>query len=230
MNLDNFSYKNDICSFLSSEMKIMINIEFGPNDAYQFATRLVGYKPYHYLIIDYPHAVQEALVVRSLNNANVVMRGMSDTELGHIIAFKTSIAQISHKPFPMLFLRMPRHFVTKPIRQHKRIKISLPATINERKGERKIDGTLVDFSVTGCGIFVGKQSYSEEDNFLTKERYVSVHSSLTECIEHPLDIRIANIVKQPEGHFVGLHFSKALPFNDQLKHLLFEHTFLEHLT
>ncbi|MGX9416603.1 flagellar brake domain-containing protein [Vibrio sp. RC27] len=220
----------DICRYLSSEMKLRVKIEFGPHDTYQFTTRLIGYKAHQYLALDYPRSVHEALLVRTLSNSTVVLRGMCDTELGHIVAFETSILQSTLQPFPMLFVRMPHHFVTKPIRQHKRIKLSLPATINHQDGYRKIDGTLVDFSVSGCGVLVSGDDAVTSDNFLQKDLSVSIHSPLTTVLGAHIDTRVANMVKQPNGHFVGLRFFPPLTINEELKDVLFEHTVLDNLT
>jgi len=221
---------NDLCPFLATEMKIQVKIEFGPNDNYPFTTRLVGYKPNHYLVLDYPRPVHEALLVRTINNSTVVIRGMSDTGLGHIVAFKTSIIQSSMQPFPMLFIRMPRHFVTKPIRQHKRIKLSLPASLNQHDGPERVDGTLVDFSVSGCGVFVDNDAAILKQSFLQKDLSVSINSALTSAFDDDIDTRIASIVKQTNGHIVGLRFSPSLTLNEGLKNALFEYTVLDNLT
>jgi c-di-GMP-binding flagellar brake protein YcgR len=222
---------SDLCRFLTPDMKMQVKVEFGPNDTHQFTTRLIGYKSYHYLILDYPRSVHQALIVRNLTNSNVVIRGMSDSDLGHIIAFKSSIVQRSNQPFPMIFVRMPRHFVTKPIRQHKRIKLSLPVTIiDNQEGNRNIEGTLVDFSVSGCGVFINDKAIPPQDSFLQKDLTVSIKSAITEAIDTDVNTRIANVVQQANGQFVGLRFSKALPINGHLKDVLFEHTILDYLT
>jgi c-di-GMP-binding flagellar brake protein YcgR len=222
--------KLDLCHFLTPDMKMRVKVEFGPNDDHQFSTRLIGFKAYHYLILDYPSSAYHALVVRNLTNTKIVVRGMSDTDLGHIIAFNTSIIQRSNQPFPLLFVRMPRHFVTKPIRQHKRIKLSLPASIKNQEGDKNIAGTLVDFSVSGCGVFINGGVNSPKDNFLRKNLTVSIHSAITEAIGTDINTSIANVAHQANGQFIGLRFSQALPLNGPLKDVLFEHTILDHLT
>ncbi len=222
--------KNEICHFLSPEMKLLAKLEFGPDSSYQFMTRLLGYKPDQALILDYPHSANEALIMRNLNNTTIVIKGMSDTEMGHIVAFTTSVMQSLNRPFPMLFVRMPKHFVTKAVRHHKRIKISLPVVIQELQGKQDIEGTLVDFSVSGCGVFIDDKKNVGKDNFLHKGTMALVKCELTECIDTPMQsrvARIANIVKHPGGHMIGLQFSDTIPLNDSLKNLLLEHTVLD---
>lgn len=223
-------HKHDLCHYLTTDMKMRVKVEFGPNDTHPFSTRLIGFKPYHYLILDYPKSAHQALVVRNLTNSKIIVRGMSNTDLGDIIAFKSSIVQRFNQPFPLLFIRMPSHFVTKPIRQHKRIKLSLPATINSQEGDKNIAGTLVDFSVSGCGVFIKGKPQSPQDSFLQKDLTVSIRSAITEAIGSDINTRIANVAQQANGQFVGLHFSQPLPLNETLKDVLFEHTILDHLT
>ncbi|WP_274677092.1 flagellar brake domain-containing protein [Vibrio aestuarianus] len=133
-------------------MKMMANIEFGPEDSYSFSTSVVGYKRDRYALLDMPTKVQEDLVMRKIVNVQVTLRGICDTEFGHILAFKSTIIRSMSKPIGLLFIRFPNHFVTKAIREHERYKLSLPATITDN--ERKIKAKLVDFSISGCALFI----------------------------------------------------------------------------
>ncbi len=221
--------KHEIWNYLFSGMKMRVKLEFGPDDGYQFITTLIGYKTGQSIILDYPKSAYEALVVRKMTNITAIISGISHTEMGHIIAFKTSITQSIARPFPMLFCRVPNHFATKKIRKHKRIKLSLPVTIQNENDNSPIKGTLVDFSVSGCGIFIDNQPMPIEQNRLNKDSKVIISCSLTDCVNSPVHSQIANIVKQPNGHMIGLRFADTIPINDALKSLLFEYTILDEL-
>lgn len=221
--------KDELWEYLSCNMKMRVKLEFGPDDHYQFITSLIGYKTGHSIILDYPRSVMEALIVRKLTNVNVVISGISHTEMGHIVAFKSSVITTSTRPLPMLFCRVPQHFVTKKIRQHKRIKLSLPVTIQNEMGLEPIHGTLVDLSVSGCGIFIDHREAMNAQNSLHKHSNVILSCSLTDCINAPLHSKIANMVKQQHGHMLGLRFTDTLPINDAVKTMLFEYTIFDQL-
>jgi hypothetical protein len=209
----------ELFRLLQSGMKISVQIQFGPDDSYSFNTRLIGHKSDKYIALDFPKKNHDALVMRNIINSNVIIRGMCGTDLGHIIAFKSSILHVIGLPYGIMFIRLPHHFATKPIRQYPRYKISLPVELNE--GKKIYTGTLVDFSQSGCGVFIGG------DNILKKNLSVSINSTLNQHIAEPLSSEIANINRQSNGHLIGLRFHHPIDMNLELKSALFEQTYLE---
>lgn len=217
----NSSQLSDLSKFLKPGMKISATIQFGPDDSYAFSTTLIGFKPEQFLLLDMPMKTQEALVMRKLTNVQIVVRGMCDTELGHVIAFKTSILQIISSPSALLFLRTPRHFVTKTIREHERYKIAIPVTLSEisTQFEKNFTGTLIDFSISGCGIFIAGE------NELTVNRPIRFNSELDALLPETLHSRIANIRRVSKGHMIGIQFDSPLVMSDELKMAMFDQTF-----
>jgi c-di-GMP-binding flagellar brake protein YcgR len=209
----------ELFRLLQPGMKISVEIQFGPEDSYSFNTRLIGHKSDKYIALDFPKKNHDALVMRNIVNSTVIIRGMCGTDLGHIIAFKSSILQVIAQPFGMMFIRLPHHFATKPIRQYPRYKISLPVEINE--GKKIYSGTLVDFSQSGCAVFIGG------DNILKKHISVSINSALNQHISEPLSSEIANISRQSNGHLIGLRFQHPIVMNLELKSVLFEQNYAE---
>lgn len=212
----------DVIKYLKPGMKISATIQFGPDDNLTFATTLIGYKAEQFILLDITLKAQEQLVMRKLNNVQIIVRGISDTELGHVVAFSTSIMQAITVPSALLFLRLPTHFVTKTIREHERYKLSLPVVLTEyteQHGERKFDGQLVDLSISGCGIFIGGE------NELNIKNRVSFSSDLDTFLPDGLAGHIAGIRRQAQGHLIGVQFKQPIQLSDELKMSLFEQFF-----
>lgn len=221
MAASNSKDPSDLIKYLKPGMKISATIQFGPDDNYAFSTSLVGFKAEQCLILDMPIKAQEALVMRKLVNVQIVVRGMSDTELGHVIAFNTSVIQVISSPCTLIFIRPPKHFFTKTIREHERYKISIPVALTEKSEqlERSFNGTLVDFSISGCGVFV------TGENELTVNNTIRISSELDDLLPDDLACHIANIRRQSKGHMIGVQFENPLTMSDELKMVLFDQTF-----
>ncbi|QIL86874.1 flagellar brake protein (plasmid) [Vibrio sp. HDW18] len=203
---------------LKPGMKVSAEIQFGPEDTYIFHTALVGHKIEQYIVLEFPQGCYEALVMRKLNNVQIILRGICDTELGHILAFKSSIIQASSKPFCVLFLRPPKHFATKAIRSHERYKLAIPAELNQ--GNKSYTGSLIDFSVSGCGVFIAGE------NELNKGSGVSINSELDPLLPTHIDSHIVNIRRQPNGHLIGIQFAQPIQLTESLKKQILEQAFL----
>ncbi len=90
--------KDVLHKFLKPGMKLSINFEFGPKDKFSYSTVYLGIKENSYLILDIPMRLLEDQVMRKLHNADVIVRGVSDTELGHVLAFKSSVLMTAVRP------------------------------------------------------------------------------------------------------------------------------------
>lgn len=93
--------KDVLHKFLKPGMKLSINFEFGPKDKFSYSTVYLGIKENSYLILDIPMRLLEDQVMRKLHNADVIVRGVSDTELGHVLAFKSSVLMTAVRPSPL---------------------------------------------------------------------------------------------------------------------------------
>lgn len=84
-------------------MKLNVSFEFGPDDKMARPATFIGLKDKHFVIIEIAEKDKEEFVLRKLENTDVVVRGIADTELGHIVAFKSSILTTIAKPAFLLF-------------------------------------------------------------------------------------------------------------------------------
>lgn len=200
-------------NYLQPGMKISASIQFGPQDSLTFSTTLVGFKATQFLLLDMPIKTYESLVMQKLSNVQIVIRGMTDTELGHIIAFRSSIYQVISTPFNLLFIRYPKHFASKAIREHERYKISLPVTLTEQNDhfEKSFSGTLVDFSVSGCGVFI------DGENELQLNHAVSLSSALDSWLPQDLASHVVSLRRKDKGYLVGIKFSSMIEMTDDLR-------------
>ncbi|MFV0448157.1 MAG: PilZ domain-containing protein [Vibrio sp.] len=203
--------------YLQIGMKLSVSVQFGPNDTYDFTTSLIGHKVEQYLIIDLPTKALELLVMRKLTNVQVVVRGICNKDVGHIIAFKTSTYQSIRRPFSLVFLRPPKHFATKTIREHERYTVSLPSIISTLNGETS--GVMVDLSVSGCGIFV------TGENELAVGTKVDIRCDLMNALPDNLSCQIVKISKESKGHIIGIKFSETINMSEKMRKEVLEHAF-----
>ncbi|MEZ8824771.1 PilZ domain-containing protein [Vibrio amylolyticus] len=205
---------DDLYPVLTPGLKLSAEIIFGPNDSYTFPTQLIGHKDDQYIIIDLSLKAKEALLMRKTDNVSIIIRGICNTKLGHVIAFKTRIISKVSNPVSVLFLKAPQHFISKPARTHERFSFDIPATIVE--GTKSYDAHLIDFSVSGCALFMAGE------NELEKSSVIDVESEITALLDDGVKYNIANIKKQKDGHKIGIKFNNNIEMTDEIKHKVLE--------
>ncbi len=209
--------KEDLNKFLIGGIKLSVTLEFGPIEKYTYPATFIGLKEGVFLLLDVPIRLIEEQALRKLDNIDVVIRGISKTDLGHVIAFKTTALFVQQRPSPLLFLRIPASFVSKPVREHERYKIELDCTL---KHENDVyEGTLVDFSISGCGF-----TSLVEPEFEVGD-VVSISSPLDEYLEAEHPCSIANIKKLHKGWMIGVKFTSEVALSNELKVQLLEYSF-----
>ncbi|MCK6263874.1 flagellar brake protein [Vibrio sp. ZSDE26] len=195
-------------------LKFSASIEFGPRDSFSFPTHIIGFKTDHYIIIDIPSKAREALLMRKTDNVSIIIRGICNTKLGHVIAFKTRILNKISRPASLMFLRIPKHFISKPARTDERFSFDIPATICE--GTKTYHAHLIDISISGCALFVAGE------NELTLSSVIEVESDVTNLIKQTIKYTIANIQKHKDGHKIGVHFNQKIEMDDNIKRKVLE--------
>lgn len=207
--------KEDIPRFVKPGMRLNATFEFGPQDTMTLPAFFIGLKKSQYLLIEVTD--KDDFVLRKLENVDVILRGIADTDLGHVVAFKTSVLSVATKPDFLLFLRFPATLVTKPIREHQRYKIDLSGTINH--DGNLYEGKMSDFSISGCGFIT-----LVEPEF-HKGQVVKVESTLNRFLSANNPAKIANIRKMANGWSVGIKYEKPVLLSKELKRELLELSF-----
>ncbi|CDS99096.1 PilZ domain-containing protein [Vibrio coralliirubri] len=193
-------------------------LEFGPDDSIQISTLYIGHKEDQYLILELTQKATEALTLRKLTNVDIIVRAITDTELGHIVAFKTNVLAHITSPAHLIFLRPPSNFATKPIREHERYKVRLSCEVTF--DTLSLDATLIDFSASGCGIYLTQQSDIDVG------WKIKVHSDLNEYLGDDLVYKVVSKKRQRQGWLLGIQFPEHLDMSDELKTLLLEQAFV----
>ncbi|WP_172379253.1 PilZ domain-containing protein [Vibrio sp. Vb339] len=193
-------------------------LEFGPDDSIQISTLYIGHKEDQYLILELTQKATEALTLRKLTNVDIIVRAITDTELGHIVAFKTNVLAHITSPAHLIFLRPPSNFATKPIREHERYKVRLSCEVTF--DTLSLDATLVDFSASGCGIYLTQQSDIDVG------WKIKVNSDLNEYLADDLVYKVVSKKRQRQGWLLGIQFPEHLDMSDELKTLLLEQAFV----
>ncbi|ANU38451.1 PilZ domain-containing protein [Vibrio scophthalmi] len=208
---------DQLIPLLTAGLKLSINLEFGPNDTHSYNADYIGCKLGQYLIVELPKKSQEMLVMRQLNNVSVVVRAVTQSKLGHIIAFKSSVLACISAPTGLLLIRMPQHFASKPIRNYERYSINIPAQVTANTVT--YEATMTDFSITGCAL-----SIAGENNF-EKEHVLEIACELSNALPQELTYSVVSIEKTKHGHKIGVKFDHTIELTQTLKQTLLEKSF-----
>ncbi len=203
------SVKLSLTNILKPGMRLSVKFEWGLEDNLSGHAILIGLKADNYVIVELSAHLQQQLTMRNMTNVTTIIHGLSDRKLGDVVAFKTSVLTLLNQPTDLLFLRYPKHYVSKPLRSHERITMYLDAEI-------KVDtvsyaATMVDFSASGCALFV------KGENRLKNNSRVDVSCALSTLIPDNLVYRIVAIEKRPTGHKIGVKFDRTLAIEGKLK-------------
>ncbi|MBW3695974.1 PilZ domain-containing protein [Vibrio sp. T187] len=213
------SEKNkQLINHLKPGSRVSAALNFGPNDSVSISATYVGVKHEGYLVLDLSKHVVESLVLRKLDNVDIIIRAITDTELGHIIAFKTSTICLISKPARMLFLRPPVNIATKPVREHERYKIDLECQLVSQSVT--YEGKLVDFSISGCGILLS------EDPDLNSKSNIEISTKLNEFLPKDISYKVVRVIKKPGGWLVGIRYENSIDMSQDLKREVLEQAFL----
>jgi c-di-GMP-binding flagellar brake protein YcgR len=198
-----------LTEYLQFGMPLSVTIEYAPDDKYILQAHLIGIREQQFLILDLPNKNLEDLVTRRSSSVPVVIRGISDTDLGHIIAFKAEMITITARPVWLMFIKLPYDFETIAIRSNKRFKLDLPVKIKHNGDVYK--GTLKDLSVSGCGISV------KDSTKLEKESVIEIFPKLDNFPQQPPECKVVNLKKQNNGTLIGVEFDNEISLTEPLK-------------
>lgn len=197
--------------FLQIGMKLSLSL---PNNSSikGVTVILLGYKVGEFVVVD--TSGLSKTVQQQLDDGEFVVRGLSDTSFGHVIAFRCHALSSSESPCSHLFLSSPTDFASKPIREHSRYKLSMPCTVSF--GQSSIEGKIVDFSLTGCGI------YLEQSHDFCKGLEVKVESALNQFLPAGMIFEVVTVRKQGRGSLLGIQFNQQVLMSNRLKTTLAE--------
>lgn len=205
---------SELLSLLTPGLRISVTFDFGGSDQYAFSTVYIGAKPDHFMIFELPVKVKEALVIRKINNVDAIVRAITNTKLGHVVAFKATVLSVISQPNHLVFLRMPTHFASKPIREHERFMIDSPVELSSNSVT--YSGKMVDFSVSGCAVYIPGQ------NELSESNVIEITGELDDYLPEGLKYTIVKATKENGGHRLGIRFNQPIELDDKFKRALLE--------
>ncbi|MCL9773438.1 PilZ domain-containing protein [Vibrio methylphosphonaticus] len=205
------SKPQDYYRYLKPGMRLSLSIN-GSDQIKGIASILIGYKMERFISVDVSGIDDDLL--NQLVDKELVVRGLTDSSFGHVIAFKCHWMAFSDVVCKQLYLSIPERVVSKPIREHSRYKLALPCNVSF--GQANIDGQVIDFSVSGCGI------YTEQSHDFCKGLEVKVETALNRFLPGSLTCEVVSIKKQGAGSLIGIQFNQQILMSNALKNALAE--------
>lgn len=147
-------------------MRLQVEVNL-PNGKKSLATsRLIGYKINDFILIEYPTSRDTEFDKIFLENAEIIVRAITDTSFRDIVAFKTRVNTIAYNPIKMLSLDMPANIASHSIRRQPRVETEYDVYL--KFDGHKIPAKMLDFSISGCRLITGTQpSPINEGNKIT---------------------------------------------------------------
>lgn len=200
----------DLKKFLQFGMKLSSVINFGPTNQYTFTGTFIGLKEHNYLIFELSTKATEDLVTRNINGSEIVLRGVTNTDEGHVIAFRSRILGVKMMGSSwLIFLSYPNKFETKPIRATKRYKVNIGAMVEICGQEYKAQ--LLDISVAGCGLLI------KERIIVKPGEEVNVVPDLKNIPKPYPKAYVVNSRVQSDSTIVGVELVQDLEWSDELR-------------
>jgi c-di-GMP-binding flagellar brake protein YcgR len=199
----------DLKRYLTIGMKLSGVINFGPKEEYSFHCTFIGMKERQFLIFELSAKSMEELITRRTNNVDVVIKGVADTEFGHIFAFRSQIIGIKSLVGWLMFVRYPTYTEIRKIRDNKRYKVAIDARL--KLEQQTVAAQIVNLSVSGCGLLV-------PDGVMIE---AGTEVSIVPAIKHMPDTipkcTVVNNHKEPDGTVLGIAFDSPVDVTEELK-------------
>ncbi|WP_237716174.1 flagellar brake domain-containing protein [Moritella dasanensis] len=207
----------DALKLMHIGMRLLIEVVLPNGTKFKAASRLIGYKKDDFILLEYPMGVAAGFEKVFLENANIIVRAITDTSFRDIVAFKTKINTIIYRPVKMLSLDMPVHIATHKVREAPRIEVVYPVEV--KCNGRKSPAKMLDFSVSGCGLLLENQ-----DIYILQGNRVTINLSISSDIKAELEGLVTSVQADSSQLKVGIKFNLH---QLELKKEIFHHCILE---
>jgi len=192
----------DALKLMNIGMRLLIEVVLPNGKKFKAASRLIGYKKDDFILLEYPMGLDSGFDKVFLENANIIVRAITDTGFRDIIAFKTKINTIIYRPVKMLSLDMPANIATHKIREAPRVETVYAVDIN--CNGKQCAAKMLDFSISGCGLV-----FEDQDLYILKGNKITINLSMSADIKAELDGQVIS-VQADSGQFkVGMKFNQS---------------------
>ena len=188
--------------FMHAGMRLQVEVNLPNGTRSQATSRLIGYKKDDFILIEYPTSRDADFEKIYLENAEIIVRAITETGFRDIVAFKTRVDSIVYHPVKMLSLDMPASIATHKIRQQPRVDTEYAAYL-EYDGSR-IPAKMLDFSISGCRVITGPQPKP-----IGEGNKVTISLSVTPHLEGQLAGVAVNIQAGPSQCQLGIRFDES---------------------
>lgn len=196
----NQSLYNDL-RLVEVGMELFIEINFANGTKVQSKSCMIGFKVNKFILIDYPHKGISEAHQHMLNNAEVVVRAMTESGFKDIVAFKAKIYGVVSNPIKMLCLSIPKKITKKKLREQPRVSINESVYIVDA-GD-KVLARMLDFSFSGCCVVID-EAVSEE--ILEQGATIKILLSFNESLAGSLSGEVLKVVKADGSNTIGVKF------------------------
>ena len=208
-------------NYLQIGMKATGVIEFGPNDQFPIHCSFIGMKEGQFLIFELGAKMMSELITRKLNSANVVIRALSDTYDGHIVAFKSQIIAVKQLVSWLMFLRFPHRVETRTLRENRRYKVEMDADVCIC-GSR-LNSKILDVSISGCALRIeGQVELKVGEEIEIESPFKSLPKPYPKCT-------VVNLKRGQDCLLAGVKFDRNIEVSDELRYEVFQKLFLTQL-
>lgn len=205
-----FVKAEELKRYLDFGMRLSGNIAFMAEEYYTFQCKFIGLKEDNYLIFELGSKVMEDLITRKTTGLDIIIRGFADTDVGHVIAFKSHIMSIKTIGSWLLFIQYPNRIESKPIRTSKRFKVDISADVYVN--DRRYAARFIDISVSGCALFLKEDSI---DIKIGNE--VIIEPDMTHIPKPYPKSTVVNMRRHGGGLIIGVALEKKIVMNDDLR-------------
>lgn len=204
--------KQEACyRFLKPGMKLSLSLA-EDEQVKGVPTSLIGFKPSEFIVLDVSDIEKETL--EALGQNEIIVRGLTDSSFGHVVAFRSHFVALTDTPIHQLYVSPPEEFISKPIREHSRYKISVPCSVSF--GDDVIEGIVRDFSVSGCGI------YTTDEHEFIKGLPLRIECELNRFLPIGIQYEVVSVKKHDKGTLIGIRFTRHVVLSNALKMMLAE--------
>ena len=217
MNVTQAELDVDALKLMHIGMRLLIEVTFPNGTKSQATSRLIGYKKDAFILIEYPIGRDSGFDKIFLENANIIVRAITDTSFRDIVAFKTKINTIIYRPVKMLSLDMPVNIATHKIREQPRIDTVYTVDIN--CNGKQSSAKMMDFSISGCGLVI-----ENKDIYIFKGNKINISLSISLDKKAELEGQVISVQAGANQCKVGIKFNQS---QLELKKDIFHNSIIE---
>lgn len=169
----------------------------------RLSCELIGVDDGEYLIVKMPPLHTMANVSKLLVNENEINAKYMNK--GTMFGFQSTIIDLIHKPFKLVFIKYPDKIDSYDVRGNKRVECFLPASV--KIAEQILKGSITDISRAGCLFTIDTDENESLTNLLELNSEIKMGFYLPGIAEELIaDADQKSIKIDTDGSSIGIEF------------------------